>query len=374
MTTKTAYVRKQQPSQNGVAQPGWQRVILLLVLGYESAGCLLGGTLLVAAPDGSYMDMPVDLMRGVFPDFLVPGILLLGLGILNTAAFVSVLRKTRYDWIMSVLALGGLFIWFVVEILILQELHWLHAMWGLPVLMGCVVTVPLIGLRRDTPLTSKAMLTFGIISSLWYVAVNIFVPLLDEGYSAMSMTVSELSALGASTRIEWVLLVMPYPLLLATFGWGVLQSAANNRHLRLAGGLIIVYSLLNFYWPPMHQREVISAGGGTLTDSLHIVWAVMTLLFNLLLMGFGAAALGKRFRLYTIVTWAVFIVFGVLTFVESPGIEKNLPTPHLGLWERLNIAVFLLWITVFASVLLQAERLSDSVKGPMEVKTKAADV
>ncbi|GCC53171.1 hypothetical protein SanaruYs_34140 [Chryseotalea sanaruensis] len=355
--------RKERPAQKMVALPGWQRITLLIVLGYEGAGCLLGGTLLVAAPDGRYMDMPTTMMHGVFSDFLIPGIILFGLGILNTFAFFTVLRRAASDWFMAGLALGGLFIWFVVEIIILQELHWLHAMWGIPVLLGLVVTIPLIVLRHDTAIMRKALLSCGILSSLWYVAINIFVPMMYDGYSMASLTVSELSAIGASTRIVWVLLAMLYLLLLIAFGWGVLKSSGHSRQLRIAGNLIIAYCIMNFYWPPMHQREVIAAGGGTLTDTLHIIWAMMTLLFNMLLMGFGAAALGKRFRIYTIATWLVFIVFGILTFMESPGIEANLPTPHIGLWERINMGAFLLWIIVFAFVLLKIERLFNSING-----------
>ncbi|MDH4091930.1 MAG: DUF998 domain-containing protein [Cyclobacteriaceae bacterium] len=352
MKAEIDYSMEKQHAQKMVAQPAWQRIILLIILGYEAAGCFLGGTLLVLAPDGRYLDMPVDLMRGVFRDFLIPGIILFGLGILNTFAFVSVLRRTGLDWFMAGLALGGLLIWFVVEIIILQELHWLHAMWGLPVLLGWLVTIPLIALRHDTLMMRKFLLACGILSSLWYVGINIFVPTQYAGYSALTLTVSELSAIGAPTRIIWVLLAILYLLLLMAFGWGVLKSSAGDRQLRIAGSLIIAYCIMNFYWPPMHQREVIAAGGGSLTDTLHIVWAMMTLLFNMLLMGFGAAALRKRFRLYTIATWVVFIVFGVLTFTESPGIEANQPTPHLGIWERINMGAFLLWIIVFAIALL----------------------
>jgi hypothetical protein len=131
-----------------VRQPAWQRIILLIMIGYEAAGCLLGGVLLVAAPDGRYMDMPTEILHGAFPDFLIPGIILFGLGILNTLAFIAVLRRTRLDWFLAGLGLGGLLIWFVVEIIILQELHWLHAMWGIPVLVGWVMEIPLIGLRQ----------------------------------------------------------------------------------------------------------------------------------------------------------------------------------------------------------------------------------
>jgi len=111
----------------------------------------------------------------------------------------------------------------------------------------------------------------------------------------------------------------------------------------------------------MHQREVIAGGGGTLTDTLHLVWAGMTLLFMMLLMGFGAAALGKSFRYYTITTFIVFIVFGMLTFTESSRMEANLPTPWMGLWERINIAAFMLWMMVFAFELLRREKLPDPI-------------
>ena len=244
-------------------------------------------------------------------------------------------------------------------------------MWGFPVLLGWVVTIPLIIARKNTVALRKALLTCGVLSSLWYAYINIFVPLQYDGYSAVSLTVSELSAIGAPTRIIWVLLAIFYPLLLLFFGWGVLKSASGNRYLRMAGISIIAYSIMNFYWPPMHQRGVIAAGGGTLTDTLHLVWAMMTLLFNMLLMGFGAAALSRRFRLYTIITWVVFFVCGALTFMESPGIEANLPTPYIGLWERINIGAFMLWVIAFATILIRKESLPGTIKAIVPVSALA---
>lgn len=134
--------------RNAIRRPTWQRVILLCVLGYEGAGALAGGILLVAAPDGRLMDMPVEIMHGFFRDFLIPGLILIGLGILTTAAFVAVLRRVRYDWLLAGLALGGLAIWFIVEIAVLREVHWLHAMWGLPVVAGGLAALPLVPSRR----------------------------------------------------------------------------------------------------------------------------------------------------------------------------------------------------------------------------------
>jgi len=119
----------------------------------------------------------------------------------------------------------------------------------------------------------KLLLVCGIASSLFYVAMNVFVPMQYEGYNSASQTVSELSAIGAPTRPLWVWLGAAYTLLVAAFGWGVWESARRNRLLRVVGGLMIAYVLTGLVWPfaPMHQREVLAAGGGSLADTVHII-------------------------------------------------------------------------------------------------------
>ena len=351
-TTETLVGKSTKVQTSG--QPMWQRVILLIVLGYETAGALLGGALLIAAPDGRLMNIPVDILHGAFRDFLIPGIILLGLGVLNAFSFVSVLRRSPADWLMAGLALGGFVIWFVVEIILLQELHWLHLMWGMPVLLGWIVLIPLIALRSPTVKMQKALLICGILSTFWYVGINIYVPMQYEGYSLSSLTVSELSAIGAPTRLLWVMLVLLYPMLFSAFGWGVLKSAQHNRPLRFVGGLIIAYCAFNLYWPPMHMRGF----EPTLTDSLHIIWACITVLFMMTMMGFGAAAFGRQFRFYTILSIVSHIAFGILTSMEAPNIPTNGPTPWIGVWERINIAVFMLWVIVLAFILLRKEGIS----------------
>jgi len=201
-------------------------------------------------------------------------------------------------------------------------------------------------------MTRKFLLSCGIFSSVLYFGMNIFIPMLFEGYSSASQTVSELSAINAPTRPLWILLALVYILLFGAFGFGIWRSAAGSRLLHVLGGLIFVYVIINFYWPPMHLR----GNEPTLTDTLHIIWAMMTLLLMMLIMGFGAAAFGKVFRIYTIITFVVFIVFGVLIGVEAPGIPKNLPTPRIGIWERINIGAFMLWVIVLAIVLLQRKK------------------
>jgi len=208
-------------------------------------------------------------------------------------------------------------------------------------------------------LIRRALLTCGILASLLYVAMNVFIPMQWEGYRSASRVVSELSAVSAPTRSLWVVLGIAYAALLTAFGWGIWASAGGNRPLRAVGGLLIAYGVFDIVpWPPMHQREVLAAGGGTLSDTLHIVWSFVAVLFMMTAMGFGTAAFGRRFRLYSIATMAIALAFGVLTGLQSPRLSANLPTPYIGLWERITIAAYLLWVIVLAiAILRQITRL-----------------
>lgn len=340
----------------------WERLILLIVLGYEAAGCLLGGSMLVIAPDGSLMGMPVALMHGVFDDFLLPGLILFGLGILNALAFITVLRRAVVAGIMATLATGGLLLWFWVEIAILQELHWLHAMWGLPVILGSMMIIALY-LRRQEALR-KMLLVCGIVASLLYAAINIIVALQWQEYRSASQTVSELSAVGAPTRNLWIVLSAPYSILMTAFGVGVWKSAVKHRFLHFTGGLLIAYGLLGFLWPfaPMHLRETLAAGGATSSDTMHIGLGVLTEFLYLLALGLAAVSLGKTFRLYSIMTFVMLGIFGTLTFLEAGDVGKNLPTPFIGIWERINIGIFLLWVIVLSLVLLPKENEITTLK------------
>ncbi len=207
----------------------------------------------------------------------------------------------------------------------------------------------------------KLLLSCGILSSLWYVSINIIVPMQDPDYNVASQTVSELSAIGAPTKFLWDVLGTFYSLLIIPFGWGVWLSSGHDRKLKVAGAMILIYGFSGFFWPPMHLREAISAGEGSLTDTMHIAFTMITIALMLLMIGFGAAALGRKFRLFSIICIVIFMVFGTLTGLDSPGISANLPTPRIGIWERINIGTFLLWVIVFSIRLFHKEEIESPV-------------
>ena len=217
---------------------------------------------------------------------------------------------------------------------------------------GIAITSP--SRSAESPSKGRTTLTHvplacGILASLLYTAMLVFIPMRWEGYSSASQAISELSAIGAPTRPLWFAFGIVYTLLVAVFGWGVWISAKDSRALRVVGSVLITSGILGLGWPPMHLRGT----GFTLTDTLHIVWTVITLLGMLLAIGFGAAAFGKRFRLYSVATILVWAVFGTLTGLDGPRIAAGLPTPLVGVWERINAGAYLLWLVVFAVALLR---------------------
>jgi uncharacterized protein DUF998 len=201
----------------------------------------------------------------------------------------------------------------------------------------------------------KLLLTCGILAAVLYVAMTLFVGMLWEGYSAADQTVSELSAIGAPTRPLWMVLGTIYTALMITFGWVVWTSARPKRALRALGALLMMHGVFGGFWPPMHQRAALAAGGGTATDTLHLVWVVGTGLLFMLETGFGAAAFGTRFRLYSIVTISIVVACGVITGTYTSQIQANLPTPWAGVWERINIAAYMAWIATLAIALLRGQ-------------------
>jgi len=198
---------------------------------------------------------------------------------------------------------------------------------------------------------SRLLLVAGALSSLLYVAMNVLIAMQWESYSSAAQAVSELSAVGAPTRALWVSWGLLYTLLVCAFGYGVWACAGPNRRLRIAGALILAYGAVGLAWPlaPMHLR---GADFGP-SDAWHIALSAVTVVLMLLAMGFAAGALGERFRRYSLVTIAIVLSFGALSGLDGPKIAANLPTPWLGVWERIAIGAFLLWVVVLALALVR---------------------
>lgn len=97
--------------------------VLVVLLVLWGLGAVAGGFTLASAKDGSGIGFELDLLEGTpFPDFLLPGLILLGLGLAAVALAVVLARVVRQRrmpaWLSPLLLLTGLGIlaWIVGEI------------------------------------------------------------------------------------------------------------------------------------------------------------------------------------------------------------------------------------------------------------------
>ena len=145
----------------------------------------------------------------------------------------------------------------------------------------------------------QPLLACGVLASLVYVATDLLAAARWAGYSYTAQTISETFAIGAPTRPLVLLRGVGYSVLVIAFGVGVWSSAGDKRPLRVVGGLLVAIAVIDLVAPfvaPMHLR----GAERTLTDTMHIVLASVDVFFILLIVGFGASAFGKRFRLYSV--------------------------------------------------------------------------
>jgi len=198
----------------------------------------------------------------------------------------------------------------------------------------------------------KALLLCGVLSPLLYALADLLSGIRWEGYSFRDQTISELAAIGAPSRPLFSSLLILIYLLFIAFGIGVWQSAGTRRALRVVGGLLVALGIMALtvgQFVPMHLRG--SEQG--LTDILHLVEGGVAVLMVVAAIGFAATSFGRRFRLYSIATIIVMLAFGTWTGFDAPLIAEGLPTPWIGVKERIFWYTYQLWFIVLALSLLR---------------------
>jgi hypothetical protein len=209
----------------------------------------------------------------------------------------------------------------------------------------------------DEPVKSKpatiqiVLLACGIVAPLLYVATDLILAMRWEGYSFWDQTISELNAIGAPTRTLSIVFGIAGYTFLAAFGVGVWKAAATNRRLRVSAAALVTLGVLGWFGVPffaMHVREA----DETLTDTLHVAQLAVAGPLLLIFIGFGAAAFGMWFRLYSAATVLVMLAFGAWAGTYGSDVANDFETPWVGLIERVSVYAYQLWIAVFATALL----------------------
>lgn len=206
-----------------------------------------------------------------------------------------------------------------------------------------------------------ALLVSGIVAPLLYVATDVIATIRWDGYSFRDQTISELNALGAPTRSLTIVLGLAGYTLLTAFGAGVWRSASGHRGLRVVGGVLVFFGLLALWAVPsasMNLRGV----ERSLNDTMHLVEGTIAVLLLIVAIGFGASAFGKWYRFYSIATILVLLAFGGWAAMDGARVAENLPTPWIGIKERISVYSYQAWLVALAITLLRrqlAGRISD---------------
>lgn len=205
----------------------------------------------------------------------------------------------------------------------------------------------------------RLMLLCGVFAPLLYAVADALAGLYWGDYSFRDQTISELGAIGAPSRFLFTLLLIPTYLLLLVFGVGVWRMAGGNRRLRMAAGLLIAFGVIAITIGPFVSMQMRENEQG-LTGALHLIEGGIEMLILFAAMGFAAGSLGRGFRLYTIITIILVLIFGAWSGMDAPDVEAGLPTPWLGVKERIFWYTYQLWFAVLALRLLQQRAAEES--------------
>ncbi len=197
----------------------------------------------------------------------------------------------------------------------------------------------------------KALLACGVASSLVYAATDILASMRWQGYDWTARMVSDLLAVSAPTRSFIVVPMLIYNLLILVFGTGV-WLRAWNRSIRITGVILIAYGIVSMFGLLIFPLNY-AAKGANATMHMVVTFALILLMFAFIAL--AAAGRGRAFRLYSISTVVVILAGAILAGAQIPRIEADLPTPGLGVFERLNIYSMLLWVAVFSVSLLRTK-------------------
>jgi hypothetical protein len=190
----------------------------------------------------------------------------------------------------------------------------------------------------------KLLLLCGVASSVVYAATDILASMRWEGYDWTARMVSDLLAVSAPTRSFIVAPMLAYNALILAFGIGV-WLARRNRAQGVTAILLIVYAIAGVIGLLVFPLNYNASGSGA---TMHMVatFTLIVLMFAFIVSAAGGG--GTAFRIYSAVTVAIIIGGATLAGMQVPRIEAGLPTPGLGVFERLNIYSMLLWMVVFA--------------------------
>jgi hypothetical membrane protein len=197
---------------------------------------------------------------------------------------------------------------------------------------------------------------FGIIGPVVYILAVFIGGAIRHDYSALYNSVSELSMVNAPNRLLMDVLFGIYNISLYIFGLGAYldSSVDDSRKYKAATIMLTIIGILGVMVLIFTQDP--RGAPATLNGTLHIILSGITAaltIISILLVGlsFNKYAKMKLFSWYSyIISLLIFVSGGV----GAASLSNN--SSYGGLFERITIFLFMIWLIIFSYVLLKRSK------------------
>jgi len=207
----------------------------------------------------------------------------------------------------------------------------------------------------------KFLYYVGMVSVISYLLGDIIGGIITPSYSYVANAISELSQAGAENRILISSFFFFSAIMGILFAIGIISHHPYKQMklIYIGGIFLIIMGISSALTGTIFPMDPI---GGVITfaGTMHLVLVAIgaVLLFPALLMsgiGFYRKKNWKLFRLYTFISVLMTFISGILSaIVIANGIEL------MGLFERVTVYTYLLWIFVLALKFIRAEPSQES--------------
>ena len=108
------------------------RFLAIFLLLFNGVGAVIGGWILMMDPSGVQMQLPVDYLRHIpFKDYFIPGLVLFAAnGLMSFVVLVAIATNRRFYTQMIVVQGAILSGWIIIQILMVQDVYYLHYIMG----------------------------------------------------------------------------------------------------------------------------------------------------------------------------------------------------------------------------------------------------
>lgn len=203
-------------------------------------------------------------------------------------------------------------------------------------------------------MSRKTLIYCGVVAPVLYIITAIVGAALRSDYSHTVNAISELISNGAPNKAILDVVFNIYNVLLLAFAIGAYSALKKSpRICRVAMGLLIGIQVLSFSWGffPMDPMGAEATFAGTMHNILGGVVALATIIMPLLMgLGLQRADGFQSYARYSFISSAIIFVSGLTgVILASQGVQL------FGLFERITIGTYEVWIFVTAIMFLRTD-------------------